>query len=153
MTTHRHTSKGGTKEYRAWRAMLNRCYREKDISYHRYGGRGVTVCDAWRKDFVAFLNEVGMSPSPEHSIDRFPDNNGNYEPGNVRWATRKEQDRNRRSSHTLTIDGVTKTIVEWCEASGLKHTTISRRLERGETGPKLIEPIRKKSGQRPWKNV
>ncbi len=82
-----------TAEYRAWQAMLNRCRRAKNANYRYYGGRGITVADRWQS-FEAFLADMGSRPSPRHSLDRInPD--GNYEPGNCRWATASEQQRNK----------------------------------------------------------
>ena len=90
-----------TKEYRAWSAMWTRTTNAKHRHFDRYGGRGIVVCEAW-KDFAVFLADVGPSPSPKHSIDRV-DVDGNYEPGNVRWATEAEQQRNR-STTRLSMD-------------------------------------------------
>lgn len=85
---------GHSKEYRAWLEMKRRCNKPNSPGYHRYGGRGIKVCDEWVKDFQAFFRYIGPKPSPTHSVDRI-DPDGNYEPGNVRWATPKEQANNR----------------------------------------------------------
>jgi hypothetical protein len=83
-----------TSEYQSWKAMIHRCNNPNYRYYHEYGGRGISVCDRWR-DFGLFLEDMGSKPSPKHSIDRI-DVNGNYEPGNCRWATSEEQTRNSR---------------------------------------------------------
>jgi hypothetical protein len=92
-TTHGATH---TPEYRAWAGLINRCTNPNNAQYANYGKRGITVVPEWRNDFQAFLTCVGLRPSAQHSIDRFPDNNGNYAPGNVRWATKQEQSISRR---------------------------------------------------------
>lgn len=81
--------------WQTWRDMVKRCHNPAHQSYRHYGGRGITVCDEWRESFRAFLLYMGPKPTSEHSLDRI-NNDGNYEPGNVRWATRSEQARNRR---------------------------------------------------------
>src|SRR5437899_5889997 len=88
-----------TVEYQAWTSMISRCYRRKDASYASYGGRGIRVSQKWRKNFPAFLAHIGFRPSPHHSLDRI-DTYCHYEPGNVRWATAKEQAANRRPRRT-----------------------------------------------------
>lgn len=100
-TTHGLT---GTRIYNVWAHMLQRCYNPKSQDFMFYGGRGIKVCDEWKEDVAAFANSVGMPPSDKHQIDRI-DNNGHYEPGNVRWATPAEQSRNRRSNQIVVYRG------------------------------------------------
>lgn len=91
---HRH-GKRGSRVYRIWNAMKQRCHNPNQPHYERYGGRGVFVCQAWRDSFEAFFEAMGEPPSDKHSIDRI-DPNGGYEPGNCRWATASQQNRNKR---------------------------------------------------------
>jgi hypothetical protein len=100
-TTHGHAASGRTPEYNAWVSLNQRCKNPKNPRWKDYGGRGVTVCARWRDSFEAFLADMGPRPSSEHSIDRI-NNDGNYEPGNVRWATRAEQYANRRPASKVT---------------------------------------------------
>lgn len=84
--------------YRTWQFVKDRCHNPKSVHYDRYGGRGIRMHEAWLNDPAAFVEYMGPKPSPRHSIDRFPNRGGNYEPGNVRWATYAEQNQNRSCS-------------------------------------------------------
>lgn len=117
-----------TKEYRSWEAMVRRCTLPSQSNYADYGGRGIAVCAEWRADFEAFLRDMGLAPSDSHSIDRYPNVNGNYEPGNCRWATRAEQANNKRSSRVVSFNGREMTIREWADATGIAYGTLWRRI-------------------------
>ncbi len=92
---HRH-GQSKTLVYRRWKGMIDRCTNPAGKNWKDYGGRGITIHPAWRESFLAFLDHMGQPPSPRHEIDRYPDNDGNYEPGNVRWATHKDNCQNTR---------------------------------------------------------
>ncbi len=119
-------------EYHTWIAMNQRCYNKNSKDYKNYGARGIKVCDMWRDSFEAFYMSMGKRPAPDYTIERI-DTNGNYEPGNVRWATRAEQTRNQRSNVNLTINGETKTVAEWAAHPdcSVSFFTIYKRLSRG----------------------
>jgi hypothetical protein len=127
---HRTHGKCQTDEHEIWKGMLARCLNPNHSSYPNYGGRGITVCGSWRMSFTAFLADVGSRPSPEHSLDRI-DNDGNYKPGNVRWATRAEQSENRRVSQWVEFNGVRKLAGQWERDLGFGIGTISGRLRSG----------------------
>jgi len=120
----------GTPEYYAWKDMKRRCFNPNHKRYSDYGGRGITVCDRWL-NLENFLADMGSRPTAKHSLDRI-NNNGDYSFENCRWATKAEQDNNRRNNKPLiTIENETYTIVQWAEKMGFSRTVIYRRLERG----------------------
>lgn len=132
-----------TPEYHAWESMKTRCASgPESVHYQNYKARGITVCDEWQRSFTAFYNHVGPRPSTAHSLDRIENNRG-YEPGNVRWATRKEQQRNTRRTRSVTIDNVTRPLREWEEMAELPPWTIHQRLSRGWAPERLLEPLNK----------
>lgn len=126
---HGHTKRGWkSRTYLAWGGLIGRCTNPRNPKYPRYGARGITVCERWRSDFVNFLADMGECP-PALTIDRI-NNDGNYEPGNCRWATRKEQQNNRSACHYLTLNGETLTVTEWTVRLGICHNTILDRIEK-----------------------
>lgn len=126
--THGQSVGGRTSEYIAWCNIKERCNNQNASSYYLYGGRGIRVCDEWLNNFQAFLDYMGPKPTLQHSIDRYPDNDGNYEPGNVRWATASEQARHKRNNRVITIGPETKHLSEWSEISGNRAETIASRF-------------------------
>lgn len=131
LATERFTTHGkyDTPVYRTWLAMKGRCLRSTHTAYPDYGGRGIGICDRWKESFENFHADMGDPPGPGYSIER-NDVNGNYEPGNCKWATVREQRRNTRSTVRLTYNGVTKSLAEWAEETGLHRTTIATRLRK-----------------------
>lgn len=120
----------GTPTHNSWCAMKQRCNYKKSRVYEAYGGRGITVCEGWNNSFAAFLADMGERPS-NTTLDRYPDTNGNYEPGNCRWAPEAEQARNRRSTIMIERNGVTKCVKDWCEELGIKPDVVYSRIRRG----------------------
>lgn len=120
--------------------MLSRCEDVNFKQYKDYGGRGITVCERW-KSFQCFLDDMGIRPHGK-TLDRI-DNNGNYEPGNCRWATRKQQSQNRRYCPQLTANGKTQGIEEWAAEMGINPWTIRGRLKKGWSHQRAVcEPVK-----------
>jgi len=115
-----------SREYQVWRDMKGRCSLRSNKKYHLYGGRGIRVCDRWQDSFENFLADMGHRPSSKHSIDRFPDMNGNYEPSNCRWATRKQQSRNKRNTRLITHDGKTLCLADWAAIVGIGPVSLAK---------------------------
>lgn len=135
-------SKHGQSEsrlYAIYKNMKARCLNVNNRYYKNYGGRGITVCDEWKNSFESFYDwAMDNGYREDLTIDRI-DVNGNYEPSNCRWATMKQQNRNRRNSRMIESNGEMKTLQEWSEILGMTRTTLSRRLSAGYT----INDIRK----------
>jgi hypothetical protein len=147
-TTH---DKHGHQLYSVWCAIIQRCYNENNKHYFLYGGRGIKMCDEWRKDFQAFYDwaysngytdEKNDNGRHKLTIDRI-DNNGNYEPSNCRWITQKEQSNNTRRNHFVTINGETKTMQQWADAYNMSKHTLYARYAKGLRGEDLIAPVKK----------
>lgn len=120
-----------TTEYRTWKAMLARCTNPNATGYENYGGRGIKVCSRWLV-FSKFLADMGLKPGPNYSIER-RDNDGPYIKRNCYWATRQQNNDNRRVTRRLTYIGETKTLMEWAKAYGLSYYQLHGRLARGWT--------------------
>ncbi len=120
----------GTPEYNAWLSMKQRCFAKSSKYYSYYGGRGITVYPPWITSFPDFLACSGERPSSDHSLDRI-DNNGNYEPRNIRWATRTQQQQNKRDNRNLQFSGVTKCLRQWARDTGIDPGTLRARLRKG----------------------
>lgn len=120
-----------TRLYDIWRGMKQRCYNPKTNRYKNYGGRGICVCDEWKNDFQSFYNwAISSGYSDDLTIDRI-NTDGNYEPGNCRWATVKQQANNRTSNNIVEFNGESHTLTQWSEITGIKMATIWARLQKG----------------------
>ena len=132
--------------YKAYASMRGRVCNENDPQYKDYGGRGIRICSRWTEpDGVGFQNFLDdMGPRPDgFTLDRI-DNDGNYEPGNCRWATRAEQVRNRRNNIQVTLDGRTMVLKDWCAELGVGYNTVRRRVRAGQDPIEALNaPIRK----------
>lgn len=122
---------GGCKspEYAIWATARARCRNPNNQHYKDYGGRGIQMCEEWAGDFAAFIRDVGPRPSALHSIDRI-DNNGNYQPGNVRWAAPIAQANNKRCSRLISFRGETHSLSEWSRLLNKPYDRLKARLRR-----------------------
>lgn len=125
-----------TPLYRTWSGIRTRCLNPRSQHYKNYGGRGITIDDRWQgaNGFANFAADMGPKPGPGYSIDR-KDNDGNYEPDNCRWATGTEQSNNQRSNVRVTIDGETKTLMQWTKAKGLPYDRVWHRIKKAGKEP------------------
>lgn len=135
-----HGQSGKIPEYAIWQAMRQRVMNPNNHEYHRYGGRGITLCERWNS-FENFLVDMGHRPSSEHQIER-RDNDGNYEPSNCCWATRFEQMNNLGTTIYLEHDGKRMSLGNWAKKLGMPKGTIATRLQRGYSVEKALFPYR-----------
>lgn len=124
-------------EYIVWQSMRHRVvWKNNSKDHERYQGRGISCCERWNS-YENFLSDMGRRPSPKHSLDRI-DNNGDYEPGNCRWATKKQQARNRRTNRVIEYNGIILCVAEWSEKLGLAQATINQRLTLGWSAERAL---------------
>lgn len=134
--THGHTANYRTPEYKTWQNMRSRCENPNAVGFHAYGGRGVRVCEEWRlgdgtkSGFECFLADIGPRPTEKHSLDRI-NVDGNYEPGNCRWADNQQQQRNRRDNIWVEVDGRRMLISDAIEKLDIPRTSFYRLLDKG----------------------
>lgn len=131
--------------------MLARCHDPASASYPGWGGKGVAVCDRWRASFDDFLTDVGRRPGPGYSLDRFPNNNGNYEPGNVRWATQVEQTSNMRNNVWLEARGERRLLAHWAKDLGVPSSLLAGWLKRQTLEEILASPPPRRGPRGPYR--
>lgn len=128
-----------TRLYRIWRAMIARTIYPSQDAYKNYGGRGIKVCNEWRHDFYKFKNwALSNGYRDDLTIDRMSCD-GDYEPSNCRWSSRKEQNNNQRRTIRLTYEGVTKNLTEWAELMGVNYNTLHHRYRRGYSIEQILK--------------
>lgn len=129
-------------EYSSWKNAKTRSFNPNAKSADRYINKGVTMCDEWAENFSAFYEYIGPRPSLDHSLERI-DNTGNYEPGNVKWATRQEQINNREVTNFADYNGAKTPLAEISRKTDVPYFTLVARLKAGKTGDDLIAPVKK----------
>jgi hypothetical protein len=129
-------------EYSVWRNMLARTMNPDHDSYIYYGGRGIHVCNRWKKSFSNFISDMGTRPGPGYELDRIDSNKGYY-PENCRWVTSRENLLNRSSTHWITYKGQTLCVMDWSLAAAIPHKTLHFRLASGWSIERALEtPVR-----------
>ena len=123
--------KFGTKIYRTWGGIKFRCENPNSKAYPGYGGRGIKMYEPWSKSFVEFYKYIGDPPTDKHTLDRI-DNNKGYEPGNIQWATWKQQANNRRDTVIIEYKGQKMSISEWARLRNIKINTLNARIQRSK---------------------
>jgi len=133
-------------EYRCWHGIKTRCYNARNRSFAYYGARGIRMSEEWRQSFAAFLRDMGPRPSPQHTIERI-DNDGHYEPGNCRWATKSDQQWNSRQTRLLTHAGMTLPLSVWAGRLCICPNTLRLRLKRHPVSVALAVPRQPRGGK------
>ena len=133
-----------TAEYSIWRAMKSRCRGLNSVAFKYYGGRGIKICQEWSNNFVTFFADMGERPSDKHTLERI-NNDGDYKPSNCRWATRAEQNRNKRDTRLLTFRGETRCVTDWAKTLGISTGGLFYRLRHNWSIERaLTTPVRSK---------
>lgn len=139
---HGHAVGGISPTYRSWRSMRDRCCNIESLGYADYGGAGVKIFEPWMK-FAQFLADMGARPLGT-TLDRWPNRNGNYEPGNCRWATPKQQANNTKKNRILIVKGISRTMSEWADITGIDMRLIHARLKlKWSVERAVLQPVRK----------
>ena len=148
-TTHGQTC---TAEYGCWQGMKDRCLNPKNPKFHYYGGKGVTFAPAW-EDYAQFLADVGPRPSRKHSLDRWPNRDGNYEPGNVRWGTPRQQTENRNCNVFVLLDGEELCLKAAARKLNFPYSRAKSRRRAGWPPYRWFEPIAAVHLASDWNNL
>lgn len=133
--------------YEIYQGMLKRCYNKNSEAYERYGGSGIVVCNEWlgEQGFEKFEQWALLHGYTESlTLDRYPNQKGNYEPSNCRWATAKEQSNNRKTNVYITRNGETHTMSEWCDILGLNYGLVNSRRQKGWSEDRLFDPPKRR---------
>lgn len=150
-TKHGHSKRGSPtgKTHNSWSGIKQRCYNPKNTHYHRYGGRGITMFSGWVDDYPAFYNYIGDAPDTTQrwSIDRI-DNEGNYEPNNIRWALPTTQSNNTNVNVNLTFKGETKNLEQWAKHLGISPSSLSKKRNRGDSIEDILKPSSNRRGEK-----
>lgn len=136
----------GTLTYARWKSMMQRCHQPSATNFKHYGAKGIIVCDRW-KDFAQFRDDIGDCPSREYTLDRIENAKG-YEPGNCRWATKTDQNRNRSHCVELTHQGRTMILRDWAAEIGITPNALAQRLYLGWSVERaLTTPLKRRSSK------
>lgn len=136
---------GRSDEYKAWSNIKTRCYNVKDKRYPDYGGRGIKMCDRWLHSFENFLADMGRKPTTFHTIGRYPDVNGNYEPNNCRWETQEQQVRCKTNNRWVEYNGFKMIITDWARYFGVTYSSLNARIKNGQPFNEIHQLYQKKN--------